>query len=77
MSTHDMPVNVLEERAEEQRRQLHNSVSELKSSVRETVRERLEIRRYVDKYYWPATAAVSLSALLLGYGTASVFSPRR
>jgi hypothetical protein len=75
MSDQDLPVEVLEERASQERK-LHDSVSELKSSVRETVRERLDVKLYVSKYFWPATAAVSLMALLLGYGTASVFTRR-
>lgn len=77
MSASNLPVEVLEQRAGEQRRKLHNSVSELKSSVRDTVRERLEVKRYVREYFWPATAAVSLVALLVGYRIASVFARRR
>ncbi len=71
-----MPVEVLEERAEEQRRRLHNSVSELKSSVRETVRERLDIKGQMRKHFWPAAAAVSLTALIMGYGTGRLFARR-
>jgi hypothetical protein len=74
MSTQNLPVQVLEERAEEQRRRLHNSVSELKSSVRETVQERLEMKVYLRKYFWQTTAAVSLMALLVGHGTAGLFT---
>ena len=35
--TNSMPVEVLEERAADQRRQLHNTVVELKSSLRESL----------------------------------------
>jgi hypothetical protein len=76
MITDNLPVQVLEERAEEQRRRLHNSVSELKSNVRETVRERLDVKVYLRKHFWQATAAVSLVALLLGHGTAGLFTRR-
>ncbi len=76
MSTQNLPVQVLEERAEEQRRRLHNSVRELKSSVRETVHERLEMKVYLRKYFWQTTAAVSLVALLAGHGIAGLFTRR-
>jgi hypothetical protein len=76
MSPANMPVEVLEERAEEQRRKLHNSVSELKSSVRETVREQLDIRGHLRKYFWPAAATVSAIGLIMGYSIAGIFSHR-
>ncbi len=76
MNPANMPVEVLEERAEEQRRKLHNSVSELKSSVRETLREQLDIRGHLRKYFWPAAATVSVIGLLVGYSTAGIFSRR-
>ena len=74
MSGANLPVEVLEERAEEQRRKLHNSVSELRSTVRDTVRERLDVKRQLRRRFWPATAAVSLVALLMGYSTAAIFT---
>ena len=74
MSGQNLPVEMLEERAEEQRRRLHNSVSELKSSVRETLHERLKMKVYLRKYFWQTTAAVSLVALLAGHGTAGLFT---
>jgi hypothetical protein len=74
MSESNLPVEVLEERAEEQRRKLHNSVVELKSSVSATVRERLDMKHQVLRRFWPATAVLSLVALLLGYSTAGMFT---
>lgn len=76
MSPQNLPVHVLEERAEEQRRRLHNSVSELKSSVRETVQERLEMKVYLRKYFWQTTTTVALVALLAGHGIAGLFTRR-
>ena len=76
MSSQDMPVEVLEQRAAEQRRKIHNSVSELKRSVRQTVRERLDVKRYARTYLWPAASAVSLLGMVVGYGIAGVFTRR-
>jgi ElaB/YqjD/DUF883 family membrane-anchored ribosome-binding protein len=69
-----MPAEVLEHRAAEQRRRLHNSVSELRSSVRETVREKLDVNRYAREYLWPAVGTVSLVGLVLGYGLGGMFT---
>ena len=65
----DMPSSLLEQRAAEQRRRLHNTVSELRSQVKETVREKLDVKRYAREYVWPASAALTLIAFVLGYGT--------
>jgi hypothetical protein len=73
-STAGLPAEVLEQRAAEQRRRIHNSVSELKSSVRETVRERLDVKRYARAYMWPAVGVVSLIALAAGYGVTGAFT---
>ena len=74
MNMNQIPSEVLEQRAVEQRRRLHNSVSELRSSVTEVVREKLDVRRYLVQYLAPATAATALLGLLLGYGTAGIFT---
>jgi hypothetical protein len=70
--TASMPVDVLEERAADQRRQLHNTVVELKSSLRES----LDIRRNAREYLLPAAGAAALLALLLGYGLTGIFTRR-
>lgn len=67
----DVPTDMLEQQAVEQRRRLHNTVSELRTQVRETVRETLDVKRYAREYVWPASAAVALLGLLFGYGAAS------
>jgi hypothetical protein len=68
--TNPLPTEVLEERAAEQRRRLHNSVTELRT----TVRERLDVKRTARENFWPVSAVVSLAMLLLGYGMAGIFS---
>jgi len=74
MSSSNLPPEVLEERAAEQRRRLHNSVSELRSSVTEVVREKLDLKRYFREYMGPATTAVAILGLLVGYSSAGMFT---
>ena len=64
------PSSLLEQQAAEQRRRLHNTVSELRSQVRDTVREKLDVERHARTYVWQASAAVAVLGLLFGYGTA-------
>jgi hypothetical protein len=66
----DLPTQVLEQRAAEQRRRLHNSVTELREQVRGTVREKLDVRKRAREYVWPAAGTAFLFSLLIGYGTA-------
>ena len=70
--TSSMPVEVLEERAADQRRQLHNTVVELKSSLRES----FDIRRNAREYLLPAAGAAAFFGLLIGYGMAGIFTRR-
>ena len=76
MSSSNLPPQVLEQRAAEQRRRLHESVVELKSTVREEVRERLDVKRYTREYFWQAAAVTSLTGLILGYSFAGMFTRR-
>ena len=68
--TEGIPVDVLEKRAADQRRQLHNSVSELRQSVR----ERLDVKRNVREHLWSASAAVAVLGLVTGSAVAGVFT---
>jgi ABC-type transporter MlaC component len=75
------PPEVLEQRAAEQRKRLHNSVSELRSSltelrstVEENVRERLNVTRFARQHLGQLVAGVSLLAMLTGYGVAGMFT---
>ena len=68
--TNPLPADVLEERAAEDRRRLIESVSGLRSSVR----ERLDVRRNVRQNFWPATAILAAVMLALGYTAAAPFT---
>ena len=68
--TSGIPVDILEKRAADQRRQLHNSVVEL----RQTVRERLDVKRNVRRHLWPATGMAALLGLVLGYSLTGIFT---
>jgi hypothetical protein len=59
-----VPTDILEMRAAEQRRRLHNSVVEF----REQMRERLDVKRTAREYLAPATGAAAVIGLILGYG---------
>jgi len=68
--TSSMPVEILEERAADQRRQLHNTVVELKSSLREN----FDIRRNARQYLLPAAGVAAFIGLVLGYGLTGIFT---
>ena len=74
MSSNNLPPEVLEQRATEQRRRLHKSVNDLRSSVTEVVREKLDFKRYIREYMGPATAIAAILGLLLGHATAGIFT---
>lgn len=65
-----IPVDVLEKRAAEQRRQLHNSVIEL----RESVKERLDVKRNVREHLWAASGGLAVVGLVLGYAVTGIFT---
>lgn len=71
--TQPLPTDVLEQRAADQRRRLHNSVVELRASVRSEVREKLNVKKAAREHLWPAAGALSLVGLVLGYGLAGIF----
>ncbi|HYX52647.1 MAG TPA: hypothetical protein VE783_04300 [Candidatus Limnocylindrales bacterium] len=68
--TDAIPVDVLEKRAAEQRRQLHNSVIELRQSVK----DRLDVKRNVREHLWSAAGALAVIGLVVGYAVAGVFT---
>jgi len=72
--TSSIPVDILEKRAADQRRQLHNSVSELRQTVRQTVREKLDVKAHAREYIWPAAGAMAFIGLILGYAFAGMFT---
>lgn len=78
MSTHptvtesNMPLEYLEELAADQRRNLHNSVQRL----RHAAKDRLDLRRNVREYFWPAAGVAAMLGLVLGYSVTSIFTDR-
>ena len=72
--TAGIPVDILERRAEEQRRQLHNSVAELRETVKEKVREKLDVKRNVRDHLLPAAGVLALFGLIVGYSVTGVFT---
>ena len=68
--TSELPVDILEQRAAMQRRQLHNTVSELRQSVK----QKLDVKRNVREHIWPATGVMILLGLTLGYTITGVFT---
>ena len=67
--TNPLPADVLEERATAQRLRLHNSISELRGSVR----DRLDVKRNVNERFWPAASATAVIMVVLGYAVAGLF----
>lgn len=65
-----VPTDVLEKQAAEQRRRIHNTVTELREQVRETVHDKLDPRKRAREYVWPLVGTAFLFSLLFGYGTA-------
>ncbi len=62
--------DILELRAAEQRRRLHNSVSELRTQMR----EKLNVKKNAREYVWPASGVAGLIGVVLGYGVAGIFT---
>lgn len=68
--TSELPVDILEQRAAMQRLQLHNTVSELRQSVK----QKLDVKRNVREHIWPAAGVMILLGLTLGYTITGVFT---
>ena len=68
--TSGIPVDILQKRAAEQRRQIHNSVVELRQSVK----DKLDVKRNVYEHWWPVASAVTLLGIILGYSIAGIFT---
>ncbi|HEV8523104.1 MAG TPA: hypothetical protein VGQ71_01285 [Terriglobales bacterium] len=71
MTSH-LPTEVLEARAADQRRRLHNSVVELRSRLRET----LDLRKAARQHLRPAAGMAALVGLFLGYAFTGMFTRR-
>ena len=69
-----LPTEILEQRAAEQRRALHNRVQELRSTIRHEIQERTDLKRNVRRHFAPIAGATAVIALGLGYGAAGIFT---
>jgi hypothetical protein len=65
-----LSAEALEQRANEQRQRLHDTVIELRSSVS----ERLDVEKMAQQHVWSISAGTGIVALILGYGIAGLFS---
>jgi hypothetical protein len=70
MNNPNIPVDVLERKAAEQREQLHTSVVELRHGMR----ERLDVKRNVREHLSTAAGALAIVGVVLGYSVAGVFT---
>jgi hypothetical protein len=68
--TEGIPVDVLEKQAADERRQLHNSVQEL----RESVHDRLDVKRNVRNHLGTVCGVMAVAGLALGYTVTGVFT---
>jgi hypothetical protein len=66
-------IQMYEERAAQQRREIHGSVAELKGAVR----ERLDVKKNLRQYMAPAAGFVAVFGTMVGYGVASLFDLKR
>ncbi len=65
-----VPSYTLQMRAADERRRLHSTIVELRSKVR----EKLDIKRTARQYVPIASGVAVLFGMLLGYGTAGMFT---
>lgn len=75
-SNSHLPSEILERQAEEQRDQIAKSVTELKESVRESVRERLDVNALARPHVWKLAGLASVFAMATGYAVAGMFTRR-
>jgi hypothetical protein len=64
----DMPPDILELQAAEQRQRLHETISELRSGVR----QKLDVKTQAREYVWPASTVAALLSLAFGYTAGSL-----
>ena len=64
-----IPSDILEMKAVEQRQRLHETFSELRSGVR----HKLDVKSQAREYVWQATAVGTLLSLAFGYTAGSLF----
>ncbi len=69
----NLPADILEVRAAEQRRRIHETVLELRGQVE----EKLDVRRQAAEYVLPASGVAALVGLVVGWGFAGLFPGAR
>ncbi len=69
------PIENLERRAFEQRRDLHDTVNVLRSRIR-IAREKLDVRNQAREHFGAAALVVSAIGFLWGYFVAGAFTKR-
>jgi hypothetical protein len=67
------PTDVLELRAAEQRRRIHDTTLELRTQLE----EKLDVRRKATEYVWPASGVAAGIGLVFGWAAAGLFSSPR
>jgi hypothetical protein len=68
--TDPFPASELEQRAASQRQRLHDSVAELRT----TVRGHLDVQEAAKTHVWKASAVAALISLALGYAITGAFT---
>lgn len=69
MTNASLPYEILEQRAAEQRRQLHNTAQDL----RLVVREKMDVNRQLRSHFAPLAGAAAVIGLVAGYGLTGIF----
>lgn len=69
-----MPQEILEKRAAEQRRALHNDVQQLRFAVKHEVKERMDVKPTVSRHFAAFAGGAAVIALSVGYGFAGIFT---
>jgi hypothetical protein len=72
--TSNLPPDILERQAVQQRDRIADSVTELKESLRETVRERLDVNRYARQHLGKLAGLASVFAFAVGYAITGMFT---
>lgn len=68
-----LPTQVLEERAADQRRRLHNTVAEMRATMHEKMNVRRNVNRYSRLYFPQAAAVVGTLGLAFGWTLGGIF----